>query len=445
MIFKRRKQQQPKACVVGLDGVPHSMLKNFMSAGVMPNTRDITSRGVLTPMTVTLPEISSVSWSSFMTGKNPGEHGIFGFTDVREGTYQQVFPSFNDLKAETLWDTLGKAGKRSVVINQPATYPVRPIEGALISGFVAIQLERSVYPPTYLKTVRNVDYKIDLDASEVKNNPPLLFRRLDELLQARRRIMDEFWKAEDWSFMEVIVTGTDRLHHFLFDAYEDEDHPHHEGFLAYYRKVDEFVGYVFEKFAATGFGDNFFILSDHGFCRTEKEVYTNSILAEHGYLKFTNSKSSSLEDISDESTAFALDPARVYIHRAGRYSRGSVAEADVARLKSELAGLFASLRDGDKDVVRKVFDGGEAYSGPHACKGPDLLLVPYNGYDFKGRIGSPGVFGERRLQGMHTWDDAFFITTRKDLMHNFERTDQFAPFNLLDVTPRILKCFENES
>ena len=50
----------------------------------MPRFREILAQGRMVPMHVTLPEISAVSWSSFMTGKNPGEHGIFGFTDLKE-------------------------------------------------------------------------------------------------------------------------------------------------------------------------------------------------------------------------------------------------------------------------------------------------------------------------------------------------------------------------
>ena len=141
---QRYKQSAKKACVVGLDGVPHSMLTRFMDSGVMPNLRDIVAKGRIASMSVTLPEISSVSWSSFMTGKNPGEHGIFGFTDLQEGTYKTGFPNFRDLKCDTMWDRLGQAKMKSVVINQPATYPARPIHGALVSGFVAVQLERDI-------------------------------------------------------------------------------------------------------------------------------------------------------------------------------------------------------------------------------------------------------------------------------------------------------------
>jgi len=156
--------QQPtqRVCVVGLDGVPCSMIRRFVEAGVMPRIGEVARAGALQDMTVSLPEISSVSWSTFMTGKNPGEHGIFGFTDLHPGTYTQSFPSFRDLKTDTIWDRIGEHKMRSVVINQPATYPARPVHGALVSGFVAVHLDKSVFPARYLRTVRDLGYEIDL-------------------------------------------------------------------------------------------------------------------------------------------------------------------------------------------------------------------------------------------------------------------------------------------
>jgi len=137
---------------------------------------------------------------------------------------------------------------RSVVINQPATYPARPIHGALVSGFVAVHLDKSVFPARYLRTLRDLDYEIDLDLAEVRDRPDILFAKLHELLGKRERLLDVLWGEEKWNLMQVVVTGTDRLHHFLFDAYDDPAHPHHGAFLDYYRAVDAFVGRVYDRF-----------------------------------------------------------------------------------------------------------------------------------------------------------------------------------------------------
>ncbi|GAG48050.1 unnamed protein product, partial [marine sediment metagenome] len=80
-------------------------------------------------MKASLPEISSVSWTNFMTGTNPGTHGIFGFTDFKTDSYDLCFPNFLDLKKETFWDKLGEQRKKCIIINQPSTYPARKING----------------------------------------------------------------------------------------------------------------------------------------------------------------------------------------------------------------------------------------------------------------------------------------------------------------------------
>ena len=141
-IFRRKRK---KTCVVGLDGVPLHLFKRLIDQGVLKETANILSAGHLQSMTVSLPEISSVSWSCFMTGQDPGAHGIFGFVDLKPGGYDIRFPSYKDVKAPTIWERLAKHGKRSIVINQPATYPARPVDGALISGFVAIDLDRAIF------------------------------------------------------------------------------------------------------------------------------------------------------------------------------------------------------------------------------------------------------------------------------------------------------------
>lgn len=439
MAFNLFKKKGKRACVVGLDGVPCSLLHDMMERGAMPYTKSLVADGALRDMTVSLPEISSVSWSTFMTGKNAGEHGIFGFTDLKENTYDLRFPMFKDLKTETIWDRLGKSGLKSVVINQPSTYPAREIPGVLISGFVAIDIDKALYPRKYLASLARARYEVDLDAHKCRDNPEVLFKELKRFLDCRLAIMDELWEKEDWNLMEVIVTGTDRLHHFIWDAYEDPAHPHHKDFINYYSQVDEFIGRVHKRFADEG-GENFFMLSDHGFCGTRHEVYINRILEENGFLKF-DGDSGELGNISADSKAFALDPARVHIHRKGRYPKGNVNADDVEAIKRDLTSLFEGVEhDGTgTKIVRRVFDGSVVYSGPYAARGPDLLLIPKNGYDMKGRLGANTVVGERRLQGMHTWDDAFFFTTRKDLLSETEE------FTIVDTPWKVLKSLDVEA
>ncbi|RKY05756.1 MAG: hypothetical protein DRP66_10225, partial [Planctomycetota bacterium] len=111
-----------RTVIIGLDGVPFEMVRTLCEMDVMPCTRELIKHGVFKTMCSSIPEVSSVAWSSMITGKNPGEHGIFGFMDLFENSYKMRFPDFRDLKSRPFWD---EWGGKSVIINVPSTYPVR--------------------------------------------------------------------------------------------------------------------------------------------------------------------------------------------------------------------------------------------------------------------------------------------------------------------------------
>ena len=397
-----------RACVIGLDGVPVDLIRRFAAEGVMPAMGRLVSCGHLHSMKASLPEISSVSWTCFMTGTNPGQHGIFGFTDLQERSYRVRFPNANDVKAPAIWDRLGEKGRKSIVINQPSTYPARSINGALVAGFVAIELARAVQPISHLAALERMGYRIDIDTMRARRDEPFMWRELDGTLECGRKAFDYFW-SQDWDYFEFIVTGTDRLHHYLWPAQAVPSHPAHAGFLDYYRKVDNLIDRIVTAYGErNGSLEGLYLLSDHGFTAIEQEVYLNAWLQKAGYLSFDSQAPKQLAEIGPGSRAFAMDPNRIYLNAKGRFPRGVVSPADKKLLKQEIAEAVRELRNEGKNVVREVFDTDEIYSGPHAAKGPDLIVLAENGFDMKGAVDKPGVFGRTDLLGMHTWDDAFF-------------------------------------
>jgi predicted AlkP superfamily phosphohydrolase/phosphomutase len=404
--FKRRKTS--RVCVIGLDGVPHGMISDLARRGVMPAMAGLLDSGRLHKMKASLPEISAVSWTNFMTGRNPGTHGIFGFTDFKPGSYDVRFPNFMDVKAPTIWGTLGGQGKKSIVINQPSTYPARPINGVLISGFVAVELAKAVYPLSFRAALEKMDYRTDIDTMKSRENPEVLWNELAKTTAGLEKALDFFWR-EPWDYFEFVITGTDRLHHFLWDAFADSAHPHHERFLDYYRQADRLIGRITESFSqATGGSEGLYIMSDHGFTGITKEIYLNAWLEQNGYLNFEVPEPRGLEDISDRSRAFALDPSRIYLNLRGRFPRGRVETSEIKGLREEIAGRLGTLEYEGKRVIRQVFFADEIYTGPQSTNGPDLVVLSEPGFDLKGSVKKKEVFGRTDLQGMHTWDDAFF-------------------------------------
>ena len=403
-----RKKRKKRVCVIGLDGVPFPLLKDLAHKNIMPHFSSLIQAGHLHKMKASLPEISSVSWTDFMTGENSGTHGIFGFTDLKTNSYELRFPNFLDVKTETFWDKLAKKGKKSIVINQPSTYPARKIKGKLISGFVAIELSKAVYPITIKPLLEKIGYQIDIDTFKAREDHEFLWKELEKTLWGREKAFEAFWK-EDWDYFEFVITGTDRLMHFLWNAYQDETHPFHESFLDYYRKVDQLVGKIIAAFQkATGGYEGLYLLSDHGFTGIKQEVYLNSWLQKNGYLSFETNSPQKLTEITPETQAFAMDPNRIYINLKNKYPKGQVKKSEKNALKTEIKKKLENLHFEGEKVVEKVYDTETIYSGRETPKGPDLIVLSKHGYDMKGSVKKEQVFGRSVLQGMHNWDEAFF-------------------------------------
>ena len=408
-----RKKKKKKVFVIGLDGVPYSLLMDLNQRGVMPGMSGLIESGHLHRMKASLPEISSVSWTNFMTGTNPGSHGIFGFTDLKKDSYQLRFPNFLDLKTETFWDRLEKLGKKCIIINQPSTYPARKINGILISGFVAIELAKAVYPLKIKPALERMGYLIDIDTLKSREDSEFLWQELFKTLDSRQKALD-FFLEEDWDYFEFVITGTDRLHHFLWNAYQDEHHADHQKFLDYYHQLDQMITRIMESFKLRASEDSpIYILSDHGFTGIEQEVFLNAWLEKEGYLGFNSPSPQSLEELTPSSRAFALDPNRIYLNLKEKFPQGCVSQSDKSALKEEIQGKLTGLEFKGKKVIRQVFDAEEIYSGPYTGQGPDLIVLSEYGFDMKGSVKKKDVFSRSDLQGMHTWDDAFFWASQE--------------------------------
>ncbi|MHB8792462.1 MAG: alkaline phosphatase family protein [Thermoleophilia bacterium] len=422
-----------KRCVViGLDGSPYSFLKKEMAAGNLPHLADLTSRGKFGRMETEIPAISSVAWASFMTGENPGMHGIFGFTDRKPGTYDLYFPNYTSLKTQPLWDTLSQEGRKCCVMNVPSTYPARPLNGILVSGFVAPNLERAVYPAPALEYLKSMGYRVDVDAAKGRESLDLFLEDLFDTLEKRREAVLHFWKEELWDLFVFVLTGTDRLHHFMWRHYEDKDPTYYPEFMRYYKRVDEIVGEFISEMPEETL---LFMLSDHGSCTIKNEVYGNAFLRERGYLDYTADSPMTTADIDPEkSRAYFMDPGRLYLNREGREPGGIVKVDEAPHLIDDIVAALQELRDpvSGETIVDRIVLRDEIYQGPQADLGPDLVVHPKRGYDFKGSVAQPNIFWNGHLTGMHTQDDAFVFACNP--------WAQDVPRHIRDVAPLILKA-----
>lgn len=384
--------------------MPYGLMDRFAHDGTMPRFGALTRKGVFREMASSIPEVSSVAWSSVITGSNPGQHGVYGFTDIAPNTYRTTFPNYCNLKAKPFWEKKGSG--RSVIINVPTTFPAREMHGVHIAGFVALDLERATYPKSLVPTLRDLDYRVDVDSQKAHESLGFFLRDLDKTLRARIATYRHLWKQEHWDTFVLVFTGTDRLAHFLWDAYEDENHDHHEAFVDHFQQIDEVIGEIAGELTDE---DRLIMLSDHGFENLKANVYVNYLLRREGFLTFEEGEKPSLRALSADAKAFALDPGRIYLHTRHRYPRGGVGPADKEPLLADLTQLFCTLnRDGER-VIRRAYRAEELYHGAQATRAPDLVLLGNRGYNLRGNWKAKEPFGADVFIGKHSQADAFLL------------------------------------
>jgi predicted AlkP superfamily phosphohydrolase/phosphomutase len=431
----RRKEKPRRLVFIGLDGTPYTFMRRLIEEGRAPNAARLIEQGSLLRMDSMWPWVSSVAWSSMMTGVNPAKHNIFGFIDRDPATYKQFIPTSRNMKAKTLWEVLSEAGKRVIVVNVPVTYPPRQVNGILVGGFLSPNLDKAVYPASYVQTLKTLDYIVDADPWKARESKDLALQEVNAALDARIRTLFYLLEHEEWDYLHVHVMETDRLHHFLWQQMEEGDPTYAPAFYAFYRRIDDMLGEL-----AGRLDDNTTLMwmADHGFCTIKKEVYVNRWLMDRGWLKLRNvppDRQKGLDEIDPSSVAYSLDPGRVVIRVRGREKEGCVAPgAEYEAIRDEIATAALALCDPDdgERIFQAAFKREDLYHGPYLEQAADLILAPYDGYDPKGALYKEMLtYKGDELVGMHTFDDAMFYVGG--------RTIPQTRFSVLNVMPTILE------
>jgi predicted AlkP superfamily phosphohydrolase/phosphomutase len=143
----QRRAEGPRVIVLGFDGLDYDVTRQMISAGKMPAFARLAASGMFAPLGTTVPPQSPVAWSSFITGLDPGGHGIFDFihrdpktmlpflsTTKTEGAGRTVtigkyqFPlsggSIELLRrGKPFWEVLEERGIETTIIRMPANFP----------------------------------------------------------------------------------------------------------------------------------------------------------------------------------------------------------------------------------------------------------------------------------------------------------------------------------
>lgn len=396
--------------VLGLDGLPLPLAKELCERGVTPNLARIALAPQATTVRAELPELSPTNWTSFYTGQGPEHHGVFGFTRIDPSSYQIGIADSSAVAVPSIFDALGERGLTSKVINLPNTYPAKPLKGMLISGFVAPELSRAVFPPFLAGPLGQAGYKLEADTTRAKDDPEHLLSELSAALETRRTALNMLWPDLAWDLFIFVLTETDRLFHFLYTSLNS---PAVEAFL---RQWDVLVGEVLDRYEALPSPKRLVVLADHGFTALETEVDVNSWLVREGLLRLADSAAheNDAAAITSDSKAFALDPGRVYLHTRERFARGGVMPVEVASLLERIGNAARSISFKGRKVIRAVHHRDALYDGPRFPAAPDLVLEPEPGFSLTAKFDGRQVFGFHGRTGVHTADNAIFYDSEGD-------------------------------
>jgi predicted AlkP superfamily phosphohydrolase/phosphomutase len=456
------EREKSRVLVIGIDGATAACLEPMMERGVIPNLRRIAREGFYRPLRSTVPPISAAAWSTFITGKNPGKHGVLNFLsakpaeDVEEAV--EIFPggfsllNARSIRARSIWDLLSEAGKRIGVVNVPMTYPPTKVNGLMITGMLTPSgAGEFTYPPELAQSVGDYEIDLKLHEKEFEFSPSRLIERLLEIMTKRGETVLRLMEEIDWDFFMVVFTETDRLQH-RFWHYLDPRHPAYYSAEAdqfrplldqSYGKLDELVGRLIDQAGPEAVT---MILSDHGFgpvaptsvFRRElarqvglyDEKRANWVLRLRTSLERTIGldregmyryfgwllPQSVLQRIERGVQASERDSwakAEAYIvpfldYTSGVYINRDNISQDYVEYRAALARKLMAVKDPDsgESIVAEVLTKEEVYSGEHVDDCPDLVFCLRPGYTLTGGVGRAGrLTGPRtrtpNLQGSH--------------------------------------------
>jgi predicted AlkP superfamily phosphohydrolase/phosphomutase len=277
-----------KMAIIGWDGATFDVINPLIQAGALPNLKHLMSKGAWGQLASTLHPISPTAWTSFMTGMNPGKHGVFDFVGPDEdGRFRVV--SGGAVRAETLWARLSRAGRRVAVVNVPMTYPPEPVNGFLVSGMDAPRRNQAfTHPPELARELhdRFGGYQVGVRAravalTAVNSFTPRYVRRLCDLTRLHGEVACDLLEHHSPDFLAVVFIATDRAQHALGHLMTDGISPD-DGIGQVYRACDRALGGILEKL-----DDDWTVLlmSDHGACAYQRVFELGTWLAMQGWLR----------------------------------------------------------------------------------------------------------------------------------------------------------------
>jgi predicted AlkP superfamily phosphohydrolase/phosphomutase len=282
-----------RVLVIGLDGGTFRVIKPLVTAGRLPTFARFMEEGVWGDLESTIPPITPPGWTSFMTGKNPGKHGVYGFYYRRNGSYETSLANALSIKARRFWEHFDERHRVGLVAI-PMTYPPQPVNGYMISG-IYVPSEQSIFtfpPELHTELIRELgDYPLEQSIMEIpqSGNQIEALQRLYRHTDSRKNAALYLMQKASWDFFAIVFQGTDLIQHRAACFWDEEycrRHPEEvqkfgQVVNQYYEKIDRCIAELVE---AAGQDCSVIIVSDHGAGPSRKTLFINRWLIQQGFL-----------------------------------------------------------------------------------------------------------------------------------------------------------------
>lgn len=439
-----------KVLVIGLDcAAPRFVFGP--DAFHLPNIQGLMRDGLWGQLRSCDPPITVPAWACMTSSKDPGALGCYGFRNRKDYSYDSLITATSSaIQEPRVWDVLSRAGKKVCVVGVPQTYPVRPVNGWLVAGFLAPGMDvEYAYPKSLKRELETELGEVIFDVHDFRTeDKDALLKRIYRLMENRFAVARHLMNSKPWDFFMLVEMGVDRLHHAFWRFCDpghpkfEPDNPYRQVFEAYYTAVDAEIG---KLLALVDDDTAVAVVSDHGARAMHGGFCINQWLINEGHLVLKNELSgrTRIEDCTiDWSKTRAWSTggyyARVFLNVEGRELEGIITPGEYERFRDMLMRQIIALPGPDgAPMGNKVFRPEDIYKQVNGIA-PDLLV--YFG-DLSWR--SVGTVG---FDTVYTFDND---TGPDDANHDYygifilnDRTGgpsgERKNLNLMDVAPTIL-------
>lgn len=267
-----------RIAVIGLDGATFSLLDKLMERGDMPTLQRLCREGVRSDLRSTMPPYTAPAWTTFATGVNPGKHGCYDFLLPTRNLEEFDLCNSSHIQVPTIYELLHQAGKRSILVNLPNSYPPK-LNSPIITDMLTVG-ENCVFPES-LKDQYPALQRYRLAPNEELNLKGKTTEYVDDIIAVERDHMEAvqaMWQQEPWDLFYYLFSSTDWISHAMYSRLMDGSFP-----KAYelFQFIDAQLAWFVEHLPAD---THLYILSDHGFKVYEHTFYFNKWLEQTGYL-----------------------------------------------------------------------------------------------------------------------------------------------------------------